>query len=54
MKNIVSQRMSRGQANELLNKFEACGFSNKNAQRVIDDSSSGLAAQIVQLVQVNV
>ena len=51
METIVSQKMSRGQGNELLNKLEAAGLSDELAQRVIDSKSSELAVKVVRLIQ---
>lgn len=51
MKNIVSQSMSRGQGNELLNKLEAAGLGGELAQRVIDSKGNNLAAKVVRSIQ---
>lgn len=48
---IVSQRMSRGQANEFLNKLEAAGLTEKLAQRLIDSSGNALAGKVVTFIQ---
>jgi hypothetical protein len=51
METIVSQKMSRGQGNELLNKLEVAGLSDEFAQKVIDSKGNDLAAKVVRLIQ---
>ncbi len=51
MKTIVSQKMSRGQGNEFLNKLETAGLNGDLAQRVIDSKGNELAAKVVRLIQ---
>jgi hypothetical protein len=51
METIVSQKMSGGQGNELLNKLEVAGLSGELAQRVIDSKGNDLAAKVVRLIQ---
>jgi hypothetical protein len=51
METIVSQKMSRGQCNEFLNKLEAAGLSDECAQKVIDSKGNDLAAKVVRLIQ---
>lgn len=53
MENIVNQKMSRGQGNELLNKLEAAGLSGALAQKVIDSKGNDLAMKVVRLIQNN-
>lgn len=51
MGNIVSQRMSRGQGNELLNKLEAAGLTGELAQQVIESKDNELATRVASLVR---
>lgn len=43
--------MSRGQGNELLNKLEGAGLTDKLAQKVIDSKNNDLAVEAVRLIQ---
>ena len=51
MNTIVSQKMSRGQGNELLNALEAAGLTGVFAQKVVDSKDNDLAMKVVQLIQ---
>lgn len=50
METIVSQKMSRGQGNEFLNKLEAAGLNDELAQKVIDSKGNDLAAKVVRRI----
>lgn len=50
MKNIVSQKMSRGQGNELLNKLEAAGLGADLAQAIIDSKGNRIAMKFVSML----
>ncbi len=51
MNTIVSQKMSRGQGNELLNALEAAGMMSDLAQKIVDSKDNDLAWKVVQLVR---
>lgn len=51
METIVSQKMSRGQGNELLNKLEAAGLNDELAQRVIDSKANDLGTKLVRFIR---
>lgn len=51
MDTIVSQKMSRGQSHEFLNKLEAAGLDEKFAQKLIESKNNKLAIEVVHLIR---